>query len=136
MLPQMIYASSFGFTANLRFSLWWRTVFTHAHLSLPLPILLQPCLAVSRARAPPPSAPRSSRRTRVTRTSYRSQRPWTPRRRTPTARSSKLLRGQYLGSPAHLADVRSHQISKLGWDAIFFSHHAHKLRGLLCSMCH
>lgn len=127
----MIYASFFGCTANLRFSLWWRTVFTHAHLSLLRPILLQPCLEVFRARAPPPSAPRSSLRTRVTRTSCRIQRPWTPRRTTLTARSSKLLRGQYLGNPAYLADVRFHQISKLGWDA-FFSHRTHKLRGLLC----
>lgn len=115
----MIYASFFGFTANLRLSLWWRKVFTHAHLSLPLPILLQPCLEAFRARAPPPSALRSSLRTRVTRTSCRSQSPWTPRRRTPTARSSKLLRGQDLGNPASQTFA---SIKYLSWALTRFFH--------------
>lgn len=79
------------------------------------PILPQPCPEAFRARAPPPSARRSSLRTRATRTSCRRRSPWTPRRRTLTARSSKLLIGQDLGNPAYLSDVRFHQKSKLGW---------------------
>lgn len=87
--------------------------------SSPFSAILQPCPEAFRARAPPLSARRSSPRTRGTKTSCRTRSPWTARRRTPTARSSKLLIGQDLGNPAYLSDVRFHQKSKLGWDMRF-----------------
>lgn len=82
-------------------------------------LLLQLCPEAFRARAPPLSARRSSLRTKETRTSCRTRRPWTPRKRTPTARSSNLLRGQDLGNPANLLGVRFHQNPQLGWDMHF-----------------
>ncbi len=83
------------------------------------PIFPQPCPEAFRVRARPLSARRSSLRMRGTRTSCRTQSPWIPRRRTPTARISKLLIGQDLGNPAYLSDARFHQKSKLGWNMRF-----------------
>lgn len=119
---------------NNKHKLWlcgYRTVSTFLQISFvaqsgsSLP--LQLCPEAFRARAPPPSAQRSSLRTKETRTSCRTRSPWTARRRTQTARSSKLLRGQDLGNPAHL-DVRFHQTPQLGWDA--FSQNTSVLRDL------
>lgn len=76
----------------------------YSFMSTPLnpPILLQPCPEAFKVRAPPPSARRSSQRTKAMRISFRRRSPWTPRRRTPTARISKQLIGQDLGNPAYL----------------------------------
>lgn len=69
---------------------WWR----------PFSAVLQLCPEAFRVRAPPPSALTSSLRTRATKTSCRTRSPWSQRRRTRTAKTSKLLIGQDLGNPA------------------------------------
>lgn len=96
-------------------------------------ILPQPCPEAFRARAPPPSARRSSLRTRGTRTSCRTQNPWTPRRRIPTARTSKLLIGQDLGNPAYPQTFAS--IKNLSWAGTCVSpKHLHAQRSSLFKM--
>jgi len=70
----------------------------HWSMSPLLLSFLQRCLEAFRASAPPPSARRSSRRTRGTKTSCRTQSPWTTRRKTATARTWNQLRGEDLSS--------------------------------------
>lgn len=86
--------------------------------------LLQLCPVAFRVRAPPPSAPTSSLRMRGTKTSCRTRSPWTQRRRTRTAKTSKLLIGQDLGNPASQTLTL---IKPLGW-----AQRSSTLRGLPC----